>query len=139
MKNSTPSPNKHQFLTIDFYIQCFFFGLTLIFCVLSFVSGYFMILGLFILIPIAFYNSISLTYHIFQGSYSKEVEVYRKIHAISSILYLIAFIMIFFVSDNPANTNETTFIIFWIIPPFFLAAYFFITWQDWKSMKKINS
>lgn len=136
MKNPNLNPNKHQFLTIDFYIQCFFFVLVIIFGSLSFVSGYFMILGLFSLIPIAFYNSISLTYHIFQGSYSKEVEVYRKIHAVSSILYLIAFVMIFFVFDNPANTNETTFIIFWIIPPFFLIAYFFITWTDWKAMKK---
>lgn len=139
MKNQTLNPNKHQFLTIDFYIQCFFFGLTLIFGGLSFVSGYFMILGLFSLIPIAFYNSISLTYHIFQGSYSKEVEVYRKIHAISAIIYLIAFILIFFVFDNPANSNELTFILFWGIPPLFLVAYFFITWKDWKTMKNLNN
>jgi hypothetical protein len=139
MKKLTHNPNKHQFLTIDFYIQCFFFGLTLIFGVLSFVSGYFMILGLFSLLPIMLYNSVGLTYHIFQGSYSKEVEIYRKIHALSAIIYLIVFIAVFFVSDNPANSNEVTFILFWGIPPFFLITYFFITWQDWKAMKKLNN
>ncbi|PIY08216.1 MAG: hypothetical protein COZ18_13420 [Flexibacter sp. CG_4_10_14_3_um_filter_32_15] len=139
MKDSTPNPNKDKFLTIDFYIQCFFFGLLLIFGGLSFVSGYFMFLGLFSLIPIMFYNSIGLTYHIFKGSYSKEVEVYRKIHAISAIIYLGVWILVFYVLDNPANENELTFIIFWGIPPLFLAAYFFITWQDWKTMKNLNN
>jgi hypothetical protein len=138
MKNSIHNPNKHPFLTIDFYLQCFFFGLTLIFGILSFVSGYFMILGLFSLLPIMLYNSIGLTYHIFKGSYSKNVELFRKIHAISAIIYLIVFVAVFFVSDNPANSNEVTFILFWGIPPFFLIAYFFITWQDWKAMKKLN-
>ncbi|WP_375561667.1 hypothetical protein ACE193_03710 [Bernardetia sp. OM2101] len=139
MKNTTLNPNKQPFLTIDFYIQCFFFGLLLIFGVLSFTSGYFMILGLFSLLPIALYNSIGMTYHIFQGSYSKEVETYRKIHAISAIIYLIVFIVVFFVLDNPANENELTFIIFWGIPPLFLVAYFFITWKDWKVMKNLKN
>jgi hypothetical protein len=139
MKNSTLNPNKQAFLNIDFYVQCFFFGLLLIFGGLSFVSGYFMMLGLFSLLPIAFYNSIGMTYHIFQGSYSKEVEIFRKIHAVSAIIYLVVWILVFFVLDNPANENELTFIIFWGIPPLFLAAYFFITWKDWKSMKELNS
>jgi cytochrome bd-type quinol oxidase subunit 2 len=84
-------------------------------------------------------NSIGLTYHIFQGSYSKQVELFRKIHAISAFIYLIIFVTVFFVLDNPANENELTFIVFWGIPPLFLVTYFFITWQDWKAMKKLNS
>lgn len=139
MKNQISNPNKHQFLTIDFYIQCFFFGLALIFAFSSLFSGYFVLLGLFSLVPIAFYNSIGLTYHIFKGSYSKEVEIFRKIHAISAIIYLVVWILVFYVLDNPANENELTFIIFWGIPPLFLVAYFFITWKDWKAMKKLNS
>ncbi|WP_338792166.1 hypothetical protein V9L05_16265 [Bernardetia sp. Wsw4-3y2] len=139
MKKSTFNPDKHKFLTIDFYIQGFFFALTLIFGFLSCINGYFVILGLFGLIPIALYNSVGLTYHILQGSYSKEVERFRKIHAISAVVYLITFILIFLVFDNPANTNKITLIIFWAIPPFFLIAYFFITWQDWKAMKNLNN
>ncbi len=138
MKNTLSSPNKHHFLKIDFYIQCFFFVLTSIFGLLSSFSGYFMALGLFSLLPIMLYNSIGLTYHIFKGSYSKKIELFRKVHAISAIVYLIIFVVVIFGYDNSANTNEITFIIFWIIPPFFLITYFFITWQDWKEMKKSN-
>jgi len=138
MKNSTPNPNKNQFLKIDFYVQCFFFGLALLFVLLSLVSGYFIILGMFSLIPIMLYNSIGLTYHIFKGSYSKNVELFRKIHALSAIIYLIVFVVLIFVLDYPANQNLFTFIIFWVIPPLFLVAYFFITWLDWKAMKKLN-
>ncbi len=95
-----------------------------------------MMLGGFFLAFIAIINSIGLSYHIFKGSYSKKIESFRKIHAISAIIYLIIFVLIFFAFDNPANTNIITFIIFWIIPPFFLITYFFITLKDWKEMKK---
>lgn len=138
MKNLNSPSNKSKFLIIDFYVQCFFVGLLLLLALSSIGSGYFVILGLFSLIPIAFYNSISLTYHIFQGSYSKKVELFRKMHAISAIIYLLIFVLVFFVFDYAANANELTFLIFWGIPPLFLLSYFFITWQDWKEMKKLN-
>ena len=137
MKN--PSPTQKQiFLTIDFYLQCFFFLLILIAGISSFFSGYFVLLGLYLLLPITLYNSIGLTYHIFKGSYSKEVEMWRKIHAISAIVYLIVFVLVIIVFDNAANQNELTFIIFWGMPPIFLAAYFFITLKDWRAMRKID-
>jgi len=139
MKNSIHNPSKKPLLTVDFYLQCFFFGLIIIFTALSFVSGYFMMLGGFCLALIAIINSIGLTYHIFKGSYSKKIEFFRKIHAISAIMYLVAFILVFFGFDNAATENEITFLLFWGIPPFFLAAYFFITLLDWKEMKKLSS
>ena len=137
MKNSSPT-QKQTFLTIDFYLQCFFFLLILIAGISSFFSGYFVLLGLYLLLPITLYNSIGLTYHIFKGSYSKEVEMWRKIHAISAIVYLIVFVLVIIVFDNAANQNELTFIIFWGMPPIFLAAYFFITLKDWRAMRKID-
>jgi hypothetical protein len=139
MKNSTLSPQKQAFLTIDFYLQCFFFGLVLIFGVLSLVSPYYMIIGIFVSLPIMLFNSVSLIYHIFKGSYSKQVEIYRKIHAISAIIFLATFVVMFFIFDYPANENSLTLIIFWGIPPLFLITYFFITWKDWKIMKKLNN
>ena len=111
MKNTLSSPNKRHFLKIDFYIKCFFFVLISIFGLLSSFSGYFMVLGLFSLLPIMLYNSIGLTCHIFKGSYSKKIELFRKVHAISAIVYLIIFVVVIFGYDNSANTNEITFII----------------------------
>ncbi|WP_338767324.1 hypothetical protein WAF17_05600 [Bernardetia sp. ABR2-2B] len=139
MKETLLDAKKTLFLTIDFYLQCFFFGLLIVFGVLSLTSGYFMILGLFSLLPIALYNSIGMTYHIFRGSYSTKVEIFRKIHAISAIIYLAIFVLVTFILEYPANKNELTFIIFWGIPPLFLIAYFFITLKDWKAMKQLNS
>ncbi len=139
MKNLTPNPNKSQFLTIDFYLQCFFFGLLVFFGLLWFYEGSFMIMAYVALLPITVYNSIGLTYHIFKGSYSKKVEMYRKIHASSALIYFIILVFMLYVFEYVVSENIFTFILFWCIPPFFLVAYFFITLQDWKAMKKLNS
>lgn len=136
MKNSFFNPNKHKFLTLDFYLQCFFVGLIAGFGILSFFSGYFLFLTMYSFLPILFYNSVGLTYHLLVGSYFEKIELFRKTHAISAIIYLIIFTLVFFSGNIIAN--EITFIFFWIIPPLFLVAYFFITLLDWKAMKKLR-
>lgn len=136
MKNIVFKAHKNEFILLDFYIQCVLFALTLFFIFASLISGYFIFLRIYILIPIVIYIFISLTYHLSKGSYSKKIRLFRKIHAISAVIYLIAFYLVFFTGNNVANQNEITYLIFWSIPPVFLIVYFFITWLDWKTMKE---
>ena len=139
MKNLKPTAQKGQFLTVDFYIQRFFCGLALIASVLYFYQAALIIFGYFFLIPIAFYNLISLIYHFFKGSYSKEVESFRKIYALSAVIYLVFFFIFFFILDGSFAESNLLFGIFLVMPPLFFIAYFFITWKDWKAMKKLDN
>jgi hypothetical protein len=139
MKNVLFKAHKNEFILLDFYIQCFLFALTLFFIISSILSGYFMFLRIYIFIPIAIYNFISLTYHLYKGSYSKRIGLFRKIHALIVVIYLIAFVLIFLTGSNAANQHEITFLIFWAIPPVFSITYFLITWQDFKTMNQKHS
>ncbi len=138
MKNIFFKAHKNEFILLDFYIQCFLFALTLLFVLSSLFSGYFMVLRIYVLIPIFIYNFISLTYHLYKGSYSKQIRLFRKIHAVSAFIYIIAFAFVFLTGNNAANQHEITYLIFWSIPPIFLVTYFIITWLDWKRMNELS-
>lgn len=139
MKNIFFKAHKNEFILLDFYIQCFLFALTLFFVFASLFSGYFIFLRIYVLIPIAIYNFISLTYHLSKGSYSKRIGLFRKIHGVAAIIYLTAFVLVFFTGNNAANQHAITYLIFWSIAPLFLIIYFFITWLDWRTMNTLNN
>ncbi|AFM03060.1 hypothetical protein Fleli_0596 [Bernardetia litoralis DSM 6794] len=69
------------------------------------------------------------------GSYSKQVSIFRIAHAILGFASIAE--ILFYVKNNLIDEGMVFYVIS-AIPLIFLVAYFLITWQDWKVMKKLN-
>ncbi|WP_338767327.1 hypothetical protein WAF17_05605 [Bernardetia sp. ABR2-2B] len=126
-----------MFLSFDFYAQAFFSGVAVILAILSIFDGIFAAIGLWLVVPVTLYNSIGLLIHIFKGSYSKQVFVFRIIHAIlgfGAVAGIIAYIW-----NGNLIDEGLVFYVISSIPLIFLVAYFIITWQDYKAMKTLQN
>jgi len=130
------NPNKKSFLSFDFYAQALFAGVAVALAILSIFDSLYMAFGLWLVVPVTLYNSVGLLIHIFKGSYSKNVAIFRIIHAILGFLSIAGIIL--FVKDNLIGEGIEFYVIS-AIPFVFLVAYFLITWQDWKAMKEIQN
>ncbi len=129
-------PNKTSFLTFDFYAQVFFSAIALLLAFLSIFDALFAAIGLWFIVPVALYNSVGLLIHIFEGSYSKNIIVFRIIHAILGFTSIIG--ILFYLKDNLINEGMVFYLICGI-PFIFLITYFLITWQDFKTMKETQN
>ncbi|WP_375561666.1 hypothetical protein ACE193_03705 [Bernardetia sp. OM2101] len=129
-------PNKKSFLSFDFYAQAFFSGVAVVLAILSIFDGLFAAIGLWLIVPVALYNSAGLIYHIFMGSYSKSVVIFRIIHAVLGFMSIAG--ILFYLKDNLIDEGLVFYVIS-AIPLIFLVAYFIITWQDWKAMKETQN
>lgn len=132
----TTIPNKKLFLSFDFYAQALFSGVAVILAILSIFDTLFMSFGLWLVVPVTFYNSIGLLVHIFKGSYAKSISIFRIIHAVLGFLSVIGIIL--FIKDNLIGEGIEFYVIS-AIPFVFLVAYFLITWQDFKAMKETQN
>ncbi len=128
------TPNKRSFLYFDFYAQSLFSGVIVVLAILSIFDGLFAAIGLWLIVPVALYNSVGLLVHIFKGSYSKQVTILRIVHAFLGFLS-IAGIIIYIYRGNTIGEGIDFYIIS-AIPLIFLITYFLITWQDWKAMNE---
>ncbi|WP_338792167.1 hypothetical protein V9L05_16260 [Bernardetia sp. Wsw4-3y2] len=126
-------PNKKSFLSFDFYAQAAFTGVAVVLAILSIFDTLFMAFGLWLVVPVAIYNSVGLLIHIFMGSYSKNIVLLRIVHAILGFSSIVG--LLFYIKDNLIDEGLVFYVIS-AIPFVFLLSYFLITWQDFKAMKK---
>lgn len=129
------NPNKQSLLSFDFYAQAIFSGIAVLLAILSIFDGIFAVIGLWLVVPVALYNSVGLLIHISKGSYSKSVAILRIIHAILGFVSIAG--IVFYVKDNLIDEGLVFYVIS-AIPLIFLVTYFLITWLDFKAMKEIQ-
>jgi hypothetical protein len=133
---SYSNPNKKSFLSFDFYAQASFSGIAILLALLSIFDGLFAAIGLWLVVPVALYNSVGLLIHIFMGSYSKNVVIFRITHAILGFASIVGLFL--FVKENVIDEGLVFYVIS-AIPFVFLVTYFLITWQDFKAMKETQT
>ena len=129
-------PNKKAFLSFDFYAQALFAGIAVVLAILSIFDSLYMAFGLWLVVPVTLYNSVGLLIHIFMGSYSKNVAIFRIIHAVLGFASIAG--ILFYIKDNLIDEGLVFYVIS-AIPFVFLVTYFLITWLDFKAMKETQN
>ncbi len=127
------SPNKKQFLSFDFYAQAVFSSVALLLALYSMFDTMALAIGLWLVVPVTLYNSISLLVHIFMGSYSKQVSLLRIIHAILGFISVAG--ILFYIYSGGTIDEGSSFYVISFVPFVFLTSYFIITYLDFKAMK----
>jgi uncharacterized membrane protein len=123
-----------NFLRLDFQVQTLFFVINTLFITLGFYAPLFWILMLLLQIAIGFYQLwVSNLVHLLRKEFDGRIRHLRKIHFITSHIFLIVLGIAGLIDFQPTDSLLLTGII--AVPQLFAYLYFWLTWKDYYGRK----